>query len=99
MMVMSFRVLGQMKIEQVGSLHRSKMVRALGIINASRDKPLTLVAPRDTHSLPSILVGEIGPADAEGATAPETLRQMDHEGRQLWKVGRTGSSGPASPTR
>ncbi len=28
-----------------------------------------------------------GNPDAEGATAPETLRQPDREKRTLWKVG------------
>ena len=32
-----------------------------------------------------ILAGEIGPSDAEGATAPETLRQKDREELALWK--------------
>jgi len=33
-----------------------------------------------------ILAGEIGRPDAEGATAPETLRQKDREELALWKA-------------
>jgi len=33
-----------------------------------------------------ILAGEIGLPDAEGATAPETLRQKDREELALWKA-------------